>query len=378
MSRRGHGEGTVFLRQDQRWSGAITVDGHSRKYVYGKTRREVLEKMRAARHDLDSGLLRSGRDQPVSQFLARWLNDAANSVRVKTHEAYALNVRRLTPYIGHVKLSKLTADLVQSTYNQLLAGGLSRRSVEQCHAVLHTALRKGVRWRLLSNNPADAVDVPRSDRTEMHVLDDDQLRLLLDSSKTAGDRFYPLGALLSTSGLRLGEALGLTYPNLDLDAGKITVQRALQRQRQKGLVLVEPKTRASRRTVHLSGLVVQVLRAHRTRQAEQRLLLGPEWQGSSLVFTNAFGGPLDPPKVDKALHKALDRAELPRIRVHDLRHTCATILLKRGVHPKIVQELLGHTTITITLQTYSHVLPPMHQEVASQMDAVLGMKLAVS
>jgi integrase len=170
----------------------------------------------------------------------------------------------------------------------------------------------------------------------------------------------------------LGEALGLFWEEIDITQGRLFVKRALQRQQGKGLVFVEPKTDRSRRTVHLSAVAVETLKAHKIRQSELKLWLGPDWQDQRLVFTNTMGGPISHSVVEKAFKAALRKAELPDVRVHDLRHGAATLLLSMGVHPKIVQEMLGHSTITLTLDTYSHTVPALHAEAASQMDKLLG------
>ena len=160
--------------------------------------------------------------------------------------------------------------------------------------------------------------------------------------------------------------------DVDLDAGKLAVRRALEWQNEGGLVFVEPKTARSRRSIHLTHKSVAALRARRTRQLERRMLLGHEWQDLNLVFSNPTGGAPDPGWVRQTFQAELKRAGLPVIRFHDLRHAAATLLLTQQVHVKVVSEMLGHTSITPTLHTYSHVLPVMHAQAADAMDALLG------
>ena len=217
-------------------------------------------------------------------------------------------------------------------------------------------------------NPTEAVTVPRPARREMHTLTEEEVGRLFRASE--GHRLHALWVLLGTTGLRLGEALGLLWSDIDFSGGRLVVNRALQRQPSVGYVFVEPKTARSRRTVYLAAGTVTALVEHRRRQVEDQLAAGPHWNNTGLVFASPVGRPVDGTWTAKWFHRALDQAALPRIRIHDLRHTAATHLLNRGVHPKVVQELLGHSTISLTLDTYSHVAPALHAEVATHMQSM--------
>jgi integrase len=282
---------------------------------------------------------------------------------------YARDVRRLTDMLGDIPLRNLTPGLIQSAYAGLLEAGLSKRTVEQTHAVLHRALDQAMHWGLTSRNPAELVAAPRSPRREMTALSGDQLQELL--RVTTGSQWHPLWVLLSTSGLRLGEALGLHWQDIDVAGRRLAVRCALQQQRGRGLVLVPPKTPRSRRTIYLSELARRALEDQLQRQDQRRRTTG-RWIESGLVFTNRIGAGLEQGVVNRALHQALAQAGLPRIRVHDLRHTTASILLAAGTHPKLVQDLLGHSTVTLTLDTYSHLTEPLHEQAARTMDLVLA------
>jgi integrase len=271
--------------------------------------------------------------------------------------------------LGDIPLRNLTPGLIQSAYAGLLEAGLSKRTVEQTHAVLHRALDQAMHWGLTSRNPAELVAAPRSPRREMTALSGDQLQELL--RVTTGSQWHPLWVLLSTSGLRLGEALGLHWQDIDVAGRRLAVRCALQQQRGRGLVLVPPKTPRSRRTIYLSELARRALEDQLQRQDQRRRTTG-RWIESGLVFTNRIGAGLEQGVVNRALHQALAQAGLPRIRVHDLRHTTASILLAAGTHPKLVQDLLGHSTVTLTLDTYSHLTEPLHEQAARTMDLVLA------
>jgi integrase len=368
MARRGRGEGTVYRRADGRWEAAFGIDGRRQRYV-GRSQREVRVKLLAARRALEQGIVLSGSSPRVEEYLTRWLEDSVRpSVRWTTHRAYSLCVRRLFPLVGHLRLTTLTPQAVQAAYAALLHKGLSRRSVEQTHTVLHRALRQAVLWGLMLRNPTEAVTVPRPTQREMHTLSEEEVGRLFEA--TRGHRLHALWVLLATTGLRLGEARGLLWSDIDFTNGRLVVNRALQRQTGVGYVFVEPKTARSRRTVYLAPGTLSALSEHRRRQVADQLAAGPEWNNNGLVFTTDVGQPADGTWVTKWFHRALDQVSLPRIRIHDLRHTAATHLLRRGVHPKVVQELLGHSTISLTLDTYSHVAPAMHAEVAQHMQTM--------
>lgn len=378
--RRSNNEGTLFQRGDGRWTARITLPNGKPKSWVRKTEREARAELKRALLELEKGIAPADGRITVTAFLGRWLEAVQASVRPRTYESYALNVHRLSPLLGKFKLTALAPPDVQRAYGELLAGApnrppLSKRSVQQAGTVLHTALEAAVKWGMVGRNVTDAVSPPRPERRQMKTLSADQLDALFRA--TAGDRHHALWVLLGTTGMRVGEALGTGWESVDLTARTLKVQRALQRQRHKGLVLVEPKSASSRRTVHLPTVAVEALRAHKTLQMRERMAAGPGWDGQDdLVFTTAKGGPLDPAWVNYQLHRALNRAELPRIRVHDLRHTAATLLLAGGKHPKTVADLLGHSTISLTLNTYSHTTPALHQDAADYMDGLFERRAA--
>jgi integrase len=204
----------------------------------------------------------------------------------------------------------------------------------------------------------------------MQTLSPQQVQRLFDHTKD--DRLHALWVLLITSGLRIGEATALTWDDVDLDRGSVSIRRTIQRLKGRGLVVGEPKTARSRRTVYLPSGTVAALHFHEDRQKIERKKAQNLWQNRNLVFCTAVGGPIDPSTVNPALHRRLKAAGLPRLRVHDLRHTAATYLLSLGVHPKVVQDMLGHSSIALTLNTYSHVVPALHREAAGQMERLFS------
>ena len=370
--RRGRGEGSIFKRADGRWTAYATTYGGQRRYVYGRTRTEVAKKLAEVAQQRDSGLPAPLGRETIASFLADWLEGQRSQLRPKSWKRHEEHIRiHIVPVIGSVALRRLTPQHLNHLYANRLAAGLSAVSVHHIHGTVHRALVHAVRWGLVTRNVADLVDPPRMERREMTVLGVEQVRGLLDAARDG-----PIEAIIAvaiSTGLRRGELLALRWRDVDLDLGVLRVVGTLQRGYDRQLVISETKTARSRRQVELSGLAVDALRRHRAKQTELRLMLGDEWHDHELVFPNAIGKPQDGSHLLLGQFvPLLKRSGLPRIRFHDLRHTAATLLLGRGVHPKIVSEMLGHTTIGITLDLYSHVTPTMHREAARTMDELLG------
>lgn len=374
MAERGYGEGSVCQRKDGRWMARFRVDGKVRT-IYAATEAKAKTALRKALGKRDDGLLVTGANQTVANYLPRWLEDCARqSVRPRTYECYELAVRRLLPHLGKVRLQALTPAHVQKAYAALLTAGLSRRTVQLTHAVLHHALKQALQWGQIARNPTDAVSAPKPARQEMQVLSQEQVEALFAANRE--DLLYALWVTLATAGLRIGEALGLRWSDIDFASRNVAIQRALQFRPPQGYSFVEPKTSRSRRTVVFPASTIQSLREHRRRQAAERLQAGPTWEDTDLVFCNEIGQPLNASStVTSAFQRALTRAGLPKIRIHDMRHTAATLLLSQGCHPKYVQDLLGHSTITLTLDTYSHVVPALHGEAADKMELLFAGKI---
>lgn len=375
MGRRGRHEGSIYRRSDGRWAGAVTLDYQGgrrrRKQVYGRTRKEVRDQITKLLTDQQFGLPISTERQTVGQFLEHWLESSARPrLRPRTFAGYRTIVRQhLVPILGKTQLRKLTPQHVQQMLIAKTDEGLAPRTVGGIRAVLRTALTQALKWQLVAWNVAVLVDLPRAPRPQFRVMEPKEAQKLLNVA--ADHRLGPLFSVALAVGLRLGESLGLAWGDVDLSARTLRVRRALQRFDGK-LQFVEPKSESSNRTVALPESAVVVLRQHRVRQQTERLLAGKRWRDTGLVFTTTIGTPLDDRNVRKAFRELLDAAELPPMRIHDLRHTCASLLLAQGVHPRVVMETLGHSQISLTLDTYSHVMPSLERDAADRMDAVLS------
>lgn len=317
--------------------------------------------------------------ETLGQYLTRWLGIHSHQIRKSTARQYSRVVdKRLAPGIGHLPLTQLRPDVLQAYFiqehdarrNDNRPGHLSVRSVQIEYAVLRRALNDAVRWGLIDHNPLRAVDQPKPPKPEFHPWSPQDADQFLRHAE--GSRFYAIYLLLLTTGMRIGEACGLRWADVDLDARTITVQHTLLYGRHEGLHLGPTKTGRGR-MVPIGPDTARVLRHHRVQQAQARLLAGSAWQDDGFMFTTALGQPLNPTgAVYTTFRRLTTGAGLPPIRLHDLRHTSATLLLQAGVHPKVVQERLGHSTIQVTMDTYSHVTPTMQRDASERIDAIVG------
>lgn len=358
--RRVKGEGSVYRRKDGRCVGEYVDANCKRRYVSGKTKPEVKAKLRKLLDDRDKGIAYDSEGLTLSRYMDRWLESIRDKVRPGTFKPYeAITRLHIKPTLGKTKLEKLTALQLETLYRQKLDAGLSARRVRYIHVTIRKALKDAVRLQLLSRNVADAAIPPRPAKQEIVPLTQEQMRSLLDAAR--GDKLEALYALAITTGMRQGELLGLQWKDLDLDAGTLRVNRSVY-----DGVVSPPKTSAGRRTIRLSRLAIAALKQHRVSAAKQRI--------SSWVFPNAKGGPIGHQNLhNRSWKPLLHTAGLPHsTRFHDLRHSCISLLLGRGVPVKVVSEMAGHADVSITLSVYGHVLPDMQSTAADGIDETLG------
>jgi integrase len=365
----------ITKRKDGLFQGMYTTqtpDGPKRKYVYGRRYKDVERKLAEAMGDAARGLVYDDMSLTVGDYLDRWLSDAVRgTVRESTYsrDKY-LVTNHIKPTLGRVKLKNLTALHLQGLYRERLDSGLSGSTVQKIHHVIHKALTQAVKWDLIPRNPATAVKAPTPTTKEMHPLSAEEARRLLEAAR--GDRLEALYVLAIHTGMRRGELLGLKWSDVDLENARINIRRTLTRtDNGKRVTLGDPKTRKSRRAIRLTPQAIEALRSHLERQLREIVEAGDLYGDQGLVFTTEVGTPINPSNLrQRSFAPLLKKAGLPRIRFHDLRHTCATLLLSKGVHPKLVQELLGHASIAITLDTYSHFIPEMGDQTATAMEGL--------
>ncbi len=389
-TRRGHGEGSIYQRPDGTWACQASLGNNLiagkriRTTIVRDTRREVADELTRILGAKQRGEYIETSTYPLGEWLDKWLNEYKKAqLRPLTFESYAgLIERHIKPALGKVPLGKLQPHMLQTFYNEKLAsgrrdgkGGLSTRMVRYFHAVIREALQQAVKEGLLPRNVADATSPPVIRNEPMRPLTEAELRAFYQSAKD--DRLFPAFLLAATTGLRRGELCGLCWDSIDLGKGSLVVQRQLLTPKGEDgkteLVLEDTtKTKAGRRTVSLTDDAVRELKAHRKQQLRERLLLGPAYQDQGFVFCQADGSPTDPRNITKHFQRLLKKAGLPKVRLHDLRHTHASLLLSRGVHPKIVQERLGHSSITMTLDLYSHLASGMDEAAAATLNGLFG------
>lgn len=364
MKRRGQGEGSIFRRSDNGlWVGSLDLGwrgGRIRRSFYGKTRREVQDKVQTAQQSMRQGLEPASERLTVDAYLRDWIEATRETVRPSTWRRYEQITRqKLIPQLGHLPLHRLTPAHVEQMMRSLSGKGAGVRSVLHARAVLRSALSRAQRHGIIVRNAAALADPPKAPRREIQALGPDEVRTLL--ANIADDPHGPLYVVAMSTGMRQGELLGLKWSDVDLESGTASVRRALQRVNG-SLQTVETKTERSRRDVPLTALAVDALCDLRRR---------PVQSAAGSVFTAATGLPLDGTNVTKRFQARLAAIGLPRVTFHALRHTTASLLLAGGTHPRVVMELLGHSQISLTMNTYTHVIPALERDAAEQMNALL-------
>lgn len=374
--RRGANDGSIYQRPDGRWAATVEtgyVDGkRRRKYLYGDTRQEVQKKLGKARRQVEAGIPLPDDRLTVGAFLATWLEQTAKpTVRPLTYVGYEEVVRlHLAPTLGNVRLAKLKPEQVEDLLNRKTDDGLSATRVRYILGLLRRALKVAERRGYVARNVATLVAAPRVARAEVQVLNPEEVKRLLAAARN--HRLSGVFTLAVSTGLRRGELFGLRWEDVDLDKGTLKVRHSLQRITGRGLVLTEPKSATSRRTINLPLVAAQALREQRLRQKQEERWGAPTWQDSGHVFTTTVGTPYPSNEISGVLKGLLKKAGLPSsVRFHDLRHCCASLLLAQGVQPRMVMEILGHSNIGITMNLYTHILPALRQDAAAKMDAAL-------
>jgi integrase len=376
---RANGEGTVYPRKNKdgkitSYRGsywAQTAKGLKRRYVSAKTKTEVLALLRKEVARQDDGLIFDAENLTLGEYLDRWLNGSVRgSVRQSTFDRYEIAIRvHIKPALGRVKLKHLAPAHVQGFYQDRLDARLAPASVNKLHVVLYQALDQAVKWNMVPRNIAEATTAPRPTPKEMHPLSAEETRKFLDAAR--GDKLEALYVLAVHTGMRQGELLALKWSDVDLEDARLSVRRTLTKSGGR-LLLGRPKTKKSRRTIHLTEAAVKALREHLDRQLEHIQCFGDFYRDEGLVFASEVGTLINPTNLrQRSFAPLLQRSGVTKIRFHDLRHTCATLLLSRNVHPKYVQELLGHANIAVTLDTYSHVIPGMGNQTSRAMEDAL-------
>jgi integrase len=370
IEKRGKNSYTIVLslgfdpqtgKRKQQW---ISVKG---------SKKAAEQKLSELLHQLDTGTFMKPGKTTLAEFLDRWLKDYQPNLSPRGFERYEGVIRvHLIPSLGSVPLTLLRPEHLQKLYTAKLNDGLSAKTVRYHHAVLHVALQTALRWGLVIRNVADAVSPPPVRRTEMQTWDEDDIARFLEAAKDTP--YHALFYLALYTGMRRSELLALRWCDVDLLLCQVQVSRSLHQLKDGSYVFTEPKSAKSRRTIALPPSATLLLKEHRERQKLERAMLGIPLKDDDLVFSHLEGKPLRPNTITRAWGMLAARCGIKVIRLHDARHTHASLMLKQGIHPKIVQERLGHASIQMTLDTYSHVAPGLQQAAAERFDQALNHK----
>jgi len=374
--RRVNGEGSVYRRtSDGLWIGAITLGYDERgklrrKTVSARTKADALAKVRKVQRQIDDGLPPPDDRVTLTQLLDRWFDDVMrHQVELGALENYrSIATHHLKPTLGRKRVSNLVPADVDRLVSEKLDAGYSASTVRRIRGVLSQALDQAVRWGIVGRNVVAVTRGPKAPKREGRTLTPVQAQHLLKT--VSGDRLEAFYVTMLALGLRPGETLGLSWKDVDLKRGIVTVRRALKR-RGGELVLGDVKTAKSRRSVNLPPPVIDALKAHKARQAKERLVAGTDWSDSGLVFTTYFGTPIDPSNLRRAFNEVFGKARLGHWHPHELRHSAASIMLAQGVPLEVVADVLGHSSIRMTADVYGHILPPQREAAAEAMTAAL-------
>lgn len=364
MAKRAHGEGTIGQRADGKWYAALTngVDHNGkpkRRWVYGDTQAEVKKKLRALQRAQEDNTLVDPSKMTLQDFLQTWLKEISPRIKPSTLQKYRQLVDyHLTPRIGKHQLQKFTPLHAQAMQRDIMEQ-VSPATAMNCHTCLKTALRQAVKWGLVGRNIMEAVDPVRYRKKDISVWEPHHIQQFLQAASE--HRLYPVFYTLLTTGLRRGEILGLQWS--DLQDGRLTVRRTLVVVANKA-TFSSPKTEAGERRIPLPADTLQVLEQHKHRQALEKDLAGSSWEEGHLIFPTSVGTPIHPRNLEREWYKLIERAEVPRIRLHDLRHTYATLAISQGVDPKALAQRLGHAKASFTLDVYAHTFEAQREAAA--------------
>ncbi len=367
------------IRQRAKNSWTITIElpkdeitnKRKQKYYTVKGNKKEAEKFLTEKlRELDTGLLIDTKKMKLGEYFDYWLKEYCyNNLTINTIEGYEQYIEKhIKPVLGNIELEKLKPLQLQNFYSEKLErgklngkGGLSKQTVRTLHRIIHGALTQAVKWQLLARNVADCVEPPKPQKYEAKFLNDEQTNLLIEKAKKS-DIYIPVIIAIFT-GMRRGEVLGLNWQNVDFEKGYIRVVQELSCTKQ-GLMILPPKTKKSIRNIAIPDMLVRILKKHKAKQNENRLLLGREYQNIDMVCTYPSGKLFYPKRFSAKFHELLRKNNLPVVRFHDLRHSHASLLVKLGIQPKLISERLGHSNIGITMDLYSHLYEEADKEVA--------------
>lgn len=338
-----------------------------------KTKKEAEKALNELINQVNKGTYNDVSKDYVNEYLHEWLElYAKNKLRDTTFANYKRAIdARIIPAIGALKIGELKNHHIQKFVNDLKEEDLSGRYIEYCVTVLHGALEDAIKRDLLVKNPAKHIEIPRERRRQYDTWTSDQIKMFLAYAKIDSPLYYPVFLTALGTGMRRGELLGLTWDHVDFEKKVINVRQSLVYD-EKGFRFSEPKTKSSIRSISLDNHLLKELKKHKTKQKELQLLFGGEYNKLNLVFPREAGDPIYPRTLATIFNRITKKANVPKIRLHDLRHTHATLLLEMGVNPKVIAERLGHSSINITLDVYSHVTTSMQEDTVKKIEKIFS------
>ncbi|WML26248.1 site-specific integrase [Neobacillus sp. OS1-33] len=369
-------EGTSWFVLYDTGKDPVTGKRKQKKKRGFKTKKEAEKFLSEKLNSINNGTYFEPKDITLNEYLNYWVDNYARlnlAPRTLEHYNYIIT-QHLKPTLGKIKISNLQPFHLQEYYTQKLetgkieGGGLSAQSVKHHHRLISKVLKDAVKWQFISRNVAEAVSPPKTKKVEMQTWDNERVKTFLDASQSSV--YYSIYLTAIYTGMRRGEVLGLRWQDVDLENNVIYVRQSLQEVKKVGLTFKEPKSGKGRSITITTTLSKELKKIYKV-QLEDKLLLGKEYHDLDLVFAQKNGKPIQPTEMARNYRKLVESSGLPYIRFHDLRHTHATLMLQQGVHPKVVSERLGHSSIGITMDTYTHVLPNMQKEAAQQFDQLI-------
>lgn len=378
---RGDGEGTIYKRKNGRWCGQVTVGTDPktgkiiRKTFYGDKRRDVSRQMTELKQKLFEGSYKKQSEMKFGDWLLEWNKGRKNTVAYSTYRVYGSIIRNhLKTEIGDIKLKELETRHLQQVLNDRFDSGLNTGTVRLIYAIANKALKQAVKERLIYSNPSKGVELPtKQEEEKLHIWNKKQVSRFLARAKK--HKYYMIFFLAVNTGMRRGELLGLKWKDIDFTKKRLEVKRQAVKT-DKGIILKKPKFKAGNRVIPITNNVVKELKRHKIRQSENKLALGNNYKDHDLVNCNKIGEPLSPMSAYLEFKNLSRDIDLPEIKLHDLRHTFSTMFLENGGNIKTLQQILGHASISVTMDTYSHVTDEMLDSAAKNMDTMYKIKKA--
>jgi integrase len=370
MAKRSNNEGSIYRNTNGRWRAQVSIDGKRMSHS-GPTKSECQTWLKSILEE-NKEINRSDiGKQSFEEYLQVWLTNMEMILRPNTSYQYKLYAdRHIYPRIGKIQLRDLKLPIIQEIYTAMNQQGYGVRTIRVTHNLLHHSLEDAMEAGYINRNPSTGAVLPKMEQKEMKFLNEDQVCLLLLAAN--GDRYEALYHLAIASGLRQSELLGLQWSDLDINLGTLKVERQLKRYFKDPDYFTQTKTKNGRRVVKLGLTTIEKLQEHRMKQNQDRILAGDRWKENHLIFPSSIGTPLNQMNLYKRFIGLLDKAGLPRVRFHDLRHTSASLLLIHKIPMIVVSRRLGHYKVSFTMDTYGHMVPEMQEEAATLIDNLIS------